>query len=69
MSEVYRCYFADQDGRGVSLPHVRASDPLAALKIAARRIPDLTGGTIEVWHNSDRVLTWTPAASPGSEGS
>ncbi len=53
----YRCYFIDRDGRGRSLASIPAEDPRSAIEIATRRFPGLSFRSVEVWYNSDRVLT------------
>jgi hypothetical protein len=54
----------DRDGRGKSLARIAAPDPLTAAEIVKQR-HRFNGRTIEVWLNSDRVLTWRNPAFGG----
>lgn len=55
--EQYRCYFINRDGTGRSLASIGATDPASAVRIATERYPRLEYRKVEVWHNSDRVMT------------
>ena len=55
--ELYRCYFISRDGKGLSLASVMAHDATSAVAAAIARFPRLKFKAVEVWLNSDRVLT------------